>query len=163
MALSGATWLAIGFAGTYALRVVPALAALPLAVLEAGAAARIAGEAIAGVVTLALEVAVLVLCIRRAGVPAEKPPWTTIIVTSVVAVLSYTLSAGAGLLTATLGARSLEPEGMATLAYGNGILSMIGGVLHLVLLIGVIIAVALRWQRESEAGPKPAGLADGES
>lgn len=153
LALSGATWLAIGFAGISAIGALPALARLPFAVVDVGATTQVAVGAAAAAVTLAFQVALLVVCIRRAGAPTEKPPWTTVIVTAVLAVFAYPLSVGSSMVVTAVGARNLGPEGVATIAFAGSVLGMVGGVLHLVLLVGVLIALAVRWQRATEAEP----------
>ncbi len=151
VALSGATWIAIAFAGTYAARALPAVLRLPFAVVEASATVQVGAGVAAAAITFAIEVAIVVLAIRRVGRSPAKPPWIAVIVAAVLAVFAYPLSVGSGMVVSAVAARQLGPEGLATIAMAGSVLGLVEGVLHLVLLVGVLLAVASRWQRAAEA------------
>lgn len=149
-ALQGATWIAIAFAAMYALDALRSIASVPFGVYEVSVRIRIATGVSAALFVLALQIAVVVLAIRRAGAAPTRPPWIAIIVAAVAAFFAYPIQVGASFATTMAGARSMRPEALADLAFGGTVLSLVDGVLHCLLLVGVLIAVALRWQREGE-------------
>ncbi len=149
-ALQGATWMAIAFAAMYALGALRSLASVPFGVFEASVAVRVATGVSASLFVLALQIAVVVLAIRGAGAADARPPWVAILVAAVAAFFAYPIQVGAGFVTTMAGARAMRPEALADLAVGGTVLSLVDGTLHAVLLVGVLIAVALRWQRATE-------------
>ncbi|MBX3275396.1 MAG: hypothetical protein KF729_34335 [Sandaracinaceae bacterium] len=154
-AYAGASWIALAFAASFALGALPALAALPLAAVAAPAEARVAFGVVALALTSAVRVAILVAGVRRAGRASERPPWVGVVLAGVCAVFAYPISVGASIVSSAVAARELGPEGLAALAVSGSVLSLIGGALDVLLLVGVLVALALRWQRALDADDRP--------
>jgi hypothetical protein len=149
-ALQGATWIAIAFAAMYALGAVRSIASVPFGLYEVSVSVRVTAGVSANLFVLALQIAVVVFAIHRAGAAPTRPPWVAIIVAAVAAFFAYPIQVGAAFVTTMAGARAMRPEALADLAMSSTVLSLVDGTLHALLLVGVLIAVALRWQRATE-------------
>lgn len=144
--------MTLAFAGMYATGLLGTLVAWPLAVwappppvvLGVGAAVLLA--------TLALKVGIAAYALKRAVDGPPRPPWLLITVSAVLVVFTFPASMGASAMVAAAQARTMEVERFAEVAMGNAVLGAIGGGLHVVLLVGLAVAVAIGWQRALDAG-----------
>lgn len=143
--------MALGFVGMYATGLLPTVLQLPIALIATSPPVALALGAALLLVRLALEVGVAVYAVRRAVDGSAHPPWLAIVLVAVLALFSYPATVGVNALVAAAQSRQVGVAQFAELAMGNAMLATAGGGLHVLLILGILVAVALRWQRSLDA------------